>query len=166
MANMIPISTVTVGNGGAATISFTNIPQTYTDLCIKLSGRKAGGAVDIVYLTINGGSTAISSNRYLDSGAGTPRTGAVVGYQAVAQPSDYTANVFGSADLYIYNYTSGQQKVISVESATENNATANYLGFTASLWPSTLPITTLSLTPTGSGWVQYSSATLYGIRKY
>ena len=32
------ISTVTVGSSGAASISFTNIPQTFTDLKIVMSG--------------------------------------------------------------------------------------------------------------------------------
>ena len=36
---MTPIQTVTVGSGGAANITFSNIPQTYTDLVIKISAR-------------------------------------------------------------------------------------------------------------------------------
>jgi hypothetical protein len=38
---MVKIDTVTVGSGGAASIEFTNIPQTYTDLQIVLSARSA-----------------------------------------------------------------------------------------------------------------------------
>jgi hypothetical protein len=33
------IATVTVGSGGASTIEFNSIPQTYNDLCILLSVR-------------------------------------------------------------------------------------------------------------------------------
>jgi len=33
------ISSVTVGSGGAATIGFTSIPATYTDLLLSYSGR-------------------------------------------------------------------------------------------------------------------------------
>ena len=33
------ISTVTVGSGGAASITFSSIPATYTDLVLKISGR-------------------------------------------------------------------------------------------------------------------------------
>jgi hypothetical protein len=33
------IKTVTVGSGGAANIDFTSIPQTYTDLVLKVSAR-------------------------------------------------------------------------------------------------------------------------------
>ena len=37
MANTyVAIATVTVGSGGAASIDFTSIPATYTDLVVKL----------------------------------------------------------------------------------------------------------------------------------
>ena len=35
------ISSVTVGSGGAASIEFTSIPSTYTDLVLKLSARSS-----------------------------------------------------------------------------------------------------------------------------
>ena len=34
-----PIATVTVGAGGAASIDFTSIPGTYTDLLVLISAR-------------------------------------------------------------------------------------------------------------------------------
>ena len=36
------IASVTVGSGGAASIDFTSIPSTYTDLCIKTSIKEKG----------------------------------------------------------------------------------------------------------------------------
>ena len=33
------IATVTVGSGGAADVTFSSIPATYTDLLLKLSSR-------------------------------------------------------------------------------------------------------------------------------
>jgi len=33
------ISSVTVGSGGAATMTFSSIPQTYTDLLVRVSAR-------------------------------------------------------------------------------------------------------------------------------
>jgi hypothetical protein len=40
------IATVEVGSGGAATIEFTSIPATYTDLVVKVSARNA--RVDVI----------------------------------------------------------------------------------------------------------------------
>ena len=51
----VKIATVTVGSGGAATIDFSSIPSTYTDLCIKHSLRN--GSINVsnaIRLTING----------------------------------------------------------------------------------------------------------------
>jgi hypothetical protein len=50
----------------------------------------------------------------------------------------------------------------------ENNATSSYISMHAYLNTNTAPITSISIdaSRTGSNWAQYSSATLYGIRKY
>ena len=48
------IASVSVGSGGAATMSFTSIPSTYTDIVVKLSARGDAGAISrSVYLTFN-----------------------------------------------------------------------------------------------------------------
>ena len=41
------ISKQTVGSAGASSITFSNIPQTYTDLKVIISGRDARGTVEI-----------------------------------------------------------------------------------------------------------------------
>lgn len=165
-STLTKIETINVGAGGQASITFSNIPQTYSHLMIKLSGRKTGTDVEVVSLVVNGGGTAINANRYLDSNnSGTPRSGNVSGYQVLAQPSDYTANVFGSAEIFISNFTASQHKVISADSVLETNAVGSYAALTASVWPSTAAITSLSLSPLASSWAQHTTATLYGILK-
>jgi hypothetical protein len=68
MANMIPISTVTVGSGGISAIEFTGIPQTYTDLLIKLSLRSNQNANtgENLRLRFNGSSASVYSERSLE----------------------------------------------------------------------------------------------------
>ena len=66
MSNMIPISTVTVGAGGSASIEFTGIPQIYTDLVIKTSVRTSGTNPTMnVYMNgdtvVSGGNNAFRS---------------------------------------------------------------------------------------------------------
>ena len=55
MATMVKLQTVTVGSGGASSIDFTNIPQTYTDLKIVLSARtnRASQTFDFVSVVFN-----------------------------------------------------------------------------------------------------------------
>jgi hypothetical protein len=43
------IATVEVGSGGAATIAFTSIPGTYTDLKLVASTRDTNGTSTMVY---------------------------------------------------------------------------------------------------------------------
>lgn len=168
MANMIPISTVTVGSGGAANIEFTGIPQTYTDLIISLSTR-ASAASDSVGLRFNGDSSSNYAYRYiLGNGAtvsaGTGTTTYTLGGR---QPeSTFTANTFGSASFYIPNYTSIYYKSVSSDGVSENNATTAMAQLTGSLWNNISPISSILIIPGSGNFVQYSSATLYGIRKY
>ena len=160
------IQTITVGSGGAVSIEFTSIPQGYTDLVLVVSSRATGSAVDVQAIVINGGTTIMTSGRYLDSNnTGTPRSGNLYYYQTLSQPSSYTANVFASSNIYISRYSSTiAPKTLSADSVLETNAAGNYIGLTGSLWNSTSPITTLSIQNQNGNFVQYSSASLYGIK--
>jgi hypothetical protein len=172
MANMIPISTVTVGSGGAASIDFTGIPQTYTDLILKISARSTSSSGDC-RIELNGSGGTAYSGRVLygdgSAAASASNTGAALmswGAGAINR-STTTSSTFANTDVYIPNYTSSNNKSVSTDSVEENNATQAYSQLAASLWANSAPITSIKLTPSGSGnFVQYSSATLYGIRKY
>ena len=168
MANMIPISTVTVGSGGAATIDFTNIPQNYTDLVLKLSARNSNtnyaSAGQLVYVYPNNSTGTRSGIRLQGDGSATSSSSLY--YGLTQAPSDATATTFGNSELYIPNYTSSNYKSISIDAVYENNGTTATAGIAAQLWSNTSPITSINLTPYGGTFAQYSSATLYGIRKY
>lgn len=166
MANMIPISTVTIGSGGASTIQFNNVPQTYTDLMIvsSLRGNQAGAT--FAYITLNGLTSGFNS-RYIYSDGQSSASG-TDGGRAVnyATGTSVTANAFSSAYLYISNYTSSNNKPISIDTVLEQNQSNNAMFLSAMLWANTSPITTISLDVSTGLFAQYSSATLYGIRKY
>ena len=155
----------TVGAGGTSAITFSNIPQNYTDLRIDFSIRTNKSAVnENVFLSVNGSTSNFSARWMFGDGAGVGNstTARIAGF---GNGNTATANTFGSSSIYIPNYTSGNNKSYSSDTALETNATTAYVGLIAGLWSNVTAITSLTLTPeTGPTFLQYSTATLYGIR--
>lgn len=165
------ISSSTVGSGGTATITFSSIPQTYTDLLIKISGRSNRGATfSDIRISFNGSPTGTSySDRDLEgsgssaSSQNTSSTDSIHIYQAIPG-SSATNNVFGNCDIYIPNYSSSNYKSTSIDSVMENDSSISYMALTAGLWSNTSAITSIVLTDPFSTFTQYSTAYLYGIK--
>ena len=160
---MTLISSNTVGAGNAASITFSSIPQTYTDLLILGSARNSSGAdADWIAATFNGSATNFSS-RYLE-GNGTSVSSNQLARLAGA--SAYPSNVFSNFRVYVPNYTSSNNKSYSTEYVTEANTTLSYSVLVAGLWSNTAAITsiTLSCGNGGNNFTQYSSFYLYGIK--
>jgi hypothetical protein len=164
MATYIQIATVTVGAGGAANIQFTSIPSTYTDLCLTASLR---GDVGNNYgqVIINGSSSGYTRKTLLGNGSGATSGSFTSEYFNTVNPSTATASVFSNVEFYFSNYAGSTNKSVSVSAVTENNATSAATLMQAVLWANTAAITSLSLTQDGGNFVQYSTATLYGISK-
>lgn len=162
----VKIQTVTVGAGGAANIDFTNIPQTFNDLLVKISLRTDRGvAFDALDYTFNNTSSNRNYRELYGNGASTVSgnsTGGLAGYIPAASA---TGSVFGNSEIYIPNYTRSVVKSSSADSAGETNATTAYTHLIANLWSDTAAITRITLSSAYSATlVQYTTATLYGIK--
>jgi hypothetical protein len=159
------IATYTVGSGGVASIDFLNIPQTYTDLVIKVSSRDTS-AFNYRDLRIGfNGVTTNLSGRILYGEAGVVGSYSVAtGLVAWDNSANSTANTFSNVEYYIPNYAGSNNKSFSVDSVTENNATAVITNISAGLWSSLSAITQINLSPLTGTFVQYTTAHLYGIK--
>jgi hypothetical protein len=168
------IASVTVGAGGAANISFTSIPSTFTDLCIKISARTTQtGAIrntSDLALTFNSSTTGYSSkllsgNPAIDNPpVSASNSGTSIVWGGMVSNADATANTFGSVDIYIPNYAVSNNKSVNVEAVGENNSSNAGTEYTAGLWSNTAAITSIASTPGAGNFVQYTTATLYGIK--
>lgn len=161
------IATVTVGSGGAASIEFTSIPATYTDLVLKISAKgSTANTFENYILEVNGAQTNLSGRHLYGTGSAAGSGTYSSGDGSIfSVPSNVTANTFGSAEIYIPNYAGSNNKSMSIDNVSENNATAGQQNLQAELWSNTAAITSLKLTMSSSGnYVQYSTATLYGIK--
>ena len=161
MASYQLIETVTVGGAGAASISFSSIPQTFTDLAVMLSTRSASTGNQIIP-SVNG-STATGTSNLFGDGASALATNTVTWMGFGASSSD-TASVFGSNLIYFPNYALTQSKVAFSHAGNENSGTTAYITLVSAYWSSTTAISTLSFATNAGNFVQYSTASLYGIK--
>ena len=170
------IQAITVGSGGAASIEFTNIPATYTDLKLVHStrGSQAGYHTQGVRLTVNGTTSGYTTRIVGSDGlnpvsATNPYSVTSASISTFGAGADSTANTFGNSEIYIPNYAGSNNKSISTDSVTENNNTVSIyktqMYFGAVVLSNAAAITSIKIAPeTGEGnFVQYSTAYLYGV---
>jgi len=156
------IASVSVGILGASSIDFTSISSSYTDLCLKYSTLASGLGIGLK-LTLNGSSSSFT-NKYLEGSGSAAASG------SNAQSGQFvgvagTSSVPSNAELYIPNYAGSNNKSVSIDSVQEANTTLAYADLVALLWSNTAAITSVGLTLASGTFVQYSTATLYGISK-
>jgi hypothetical protein len=172
MANTLElIASSTVGAGGSASITFSSIPNTYTDLVLKVSSRSdVSSTNDYGYIQLNSDTTSanypyrqlIGNGSVTGSNSGTLAGAASLRMSAATA----TASVFGSNEIYISNYLSTVVKSIFADGVSENNASDATQSMWASLWnPATQVAITSIVLKAGSGnFVQHSTAYLYGVK--
>ena len=164
------IQTITVtGAGGASSIEFASIPQTYTDLMVMTSirGNRPSSTNSLIVVRFNSSITDFSNRILFGNGSTVDSQYNVSTWDFLADGPSSTASVFGSASIYIPNYASSNNKSFSIDAVTENNAVSAYQVFTAGLWNNTAAITSIQIKPDGVDTTlinQYSSASLYGIK--
>jgi hypothetical protein len=163
LETMTKLATTTVGVGGSSSVTFSNIPQGYTDLKIVANSRVAGSNQgEVVNIAFNGSSSNISARLiYADA----PNVTSITSTSNVfwVPGSGATSNVFGNSEVYFSNYSSNSYKSWSTDSALENNG-ATYLVLIAGLWSQPAAINSITLTPPLQPFVANSTFSLYGIK--
>lgn len=155
------ISSVTVGSGGAATMEFTSIPATYTDLVLKVSPR-ISSTNSTTYIDYNSStSNQVWKRIYNSSGSVGNDNGSRQLMYSVT--SDYTASTFGNTEIYIPNYASSNNKTSLVDTVQENNSATNGQALIGNMWSDSAAITAIRIVPFSGTFNQYSTAYLYGI---
>ena len=157
----------------ATSVTFSSIPQTYSDLKLSCSVRTddASRNTGKLNVTFNGDTTtnySITSLLYNNgspfvySGTNTANTYTSVGQMATA---GNTTNTFSNVDMYIPSYSTTGAKQISSLLASENyDATREIMSIEANLYRGTSAITSLNITSGSANYVAGSSFYLYGIK--
>jgi hypothetical protein len=163
------LQTVTVGAGGVASISFTGIPQTYTDLVISASVRdNSAFTAQTFAMRINGVSGTSYTWLRLQGNGATASSDAFVSQDAMVagatNAATSTSNTFNNSSVYVPNYAGNiNNKTVSFDSVSENNATTAFAQLNTGVFNNSSPVTSITLYSTSGNLVQYSTATLYGV---
>ena len=155
------INAVTVGSGGTSAINFTSIPNTYTDLLIKISSRAdvAGNYTDWIKIGFNSSTSSFSYNLIEGNGSSVGVFSGAGQLSGVSVGLTATANTFSNSEIYIPNYAGSNNKSYSTDGVTENNATSANAILNAGLWSNTAAITSINLSPNGAtNFLQHSTA--------
>ena len=164
------INSNTLGSS-AASITFSSIPATYTDLVLKFSVRHDGAlTASNMRMIINSDTgSSYSDTRLYGNGSTATSANASTGTYAYAytgfiNAASSTSNTFTNGEFYLPSYTSSSKKPFSTYNAVENNATTGYNWVSAQLWQGTSTISSLSFESGGYNFVSGSSFWLYGIK--
>jgi len=161
MANMELIEVKTLASA-VASVTFSTIPQTYTDLKIVFSARNTT-TENGVLLSFNGSSANLTNLRLYASGSSIASFSGSDLF-AYGVRSDHTASTFGNTEIYIPNYTSSTYKSVLIDNANERDAASSEMALIAGLWSNTANITSIGLASTGAGtFAQHTTFYLYGI---
>ena len=170
MANTYTLISSNVLSSSAASVTFSAIPSTYTDLVLRISARITTTDVDDLLMQFNSlttysytqlrgyNGTSVASSRA--TAASRIRVSEVNGATS-------TSNTYTSTEIYIPNYNASTAHPTSSFGAVEENGTTyNKLNTTAGLYSATsVPITSITFSLNGSfNFLSTSSFYLYGIK--
>jgi len=170
MANTYTLIDKTTLGSSQATVSFTGLASfssTFTDLLVKVSARSDSSTTGI-NIQFNSNSSNYSMKRLYGTGSGSPASDSGGGSTYISNTmivdNGYTANTFGNGEIYIPNFSSSNDKCLSVDGVSENNATTALMMMTAGSWSDSAAITSIQLTSNVGNFVSGSSFYLYGIK--
>ena len=151
-----------------ASVTFSSIPNTYTDLLLYISSRN-NDIYNEVHFRFNGSSASTYSGRNIygnGSSAISSNSSSISSLQnvTVQSVSGQTANTFGNIQLYIPNYLLGGHKSISGDGVQENLGSSAQSMLGAGLWADTAAITSIQAFPSVGSFVANSNFYLYGIK--
>ena len=164
------ISSVTVGAGGAATVTFSSIPQIYTDLVLLLSARNTSSGAENAIAQLNATTTGYS-NRFLQGNGSVTSSASTIGATnglniGLVNGTSATANTFSNLLITIPNYAITVTKTCSSDAVTENNASSAFQVVSSGSSSVTAAVTSLDVKLAfGSTYAENTIAYLYGILK-
>ena len=162
------IATITVGAGGASSIEFVDIPQTFAHLQVRGIFRADGTGGPGLSARLNS-DTGDNYARHGLSGDGASASAFGVGadnFMSVGgmPTTSQTAGKFSALVLDILDYASTSKKTTVRSLCGQDYDGSGDIMLRSGLWMSTAAVSSITFLDTsGRNFVQYSQAALYGI---
>lgn len=160
-----PIATTTLGSAEAS-ITFSSIPATYTDLRLVFVNQETGLAGNSRYIRFNSDSSATYSRTKL-VGTGTEAYSTRQTNQTtlrIAEGGTSASPIWQLQTIDIFSYAGSTNKTCLMTSSEDNNGSGNVLRGVG-LWRSTDAINSILITMFAGTFAAGTTATLYGILK-
>jgi hypothetical protein len=159
------IETVTVGSGGASSVTFSSIPSTYTHLQIRMLARYTSAGATQFPVRFNSDSGANYSDHALRGNGSAASAGADLSETSMffdrLPSTSETANVFAGIIIDVLDYANtNKYKTVRTLGGYDNNG-SGMIALNSGAWRSTAAVNTIAF---NVAVAQYSSFALYGIK--
>jgi hypothetical protein len=154
------------------TVTFSNIPQSFTDLycvCVTRANNSTAASSVVIRLNQDNSGTSYSSTRMtMDTSNGTFNSARESNTSFInihyTSATNNTANAFGSNIFHIPRYSGSQFKCINANSNNANNSSTDvYNSMISGLWRNTAAINSISIIAASNGpFIAGSTFYLYG----
>lgn len=171
-ASFTSIATITAA-GGETSLTFSSIPQTFTDLQLRIFARDTytGAGTDSVLMQFNSDTTTdYYCHHLVGNGASVTVNGYATSYVECYQSmimAGAGSNIFGVGivDIADYKNTSKYKTIKSIGGGDANSSAGAYnIALASSLWQNTNAITTITLSGATTAFAAGSVFALYGIK--
>lgn len=165
------IATVTVGAGGAANVTFSNIPQNYTHLQLRViswTNDTANSGLGNVRMSGFFNADETASNYYSHILLGDGASVSAVAEQSAKFMSDSVRNSMIApgcfiADILDYRDTNKFKTIKTLSGYNNNDTSYGGVRIYSGLWRNTSAITSIKIVPESGSLKQHSSFALYGV---
>jgi hypothetical protein len=167
MANTYTLIEAKTLGSTTATVTFSSIPQTYTDLKLVYSARSTTtGTQELIKADFNGNTSNYTIKTLQGDGYVSASGSYSYSWIGYSVGGGSTSNTFSNGDIYIPNYTNpSTYKASSPDCVCARNDRNSQMWLASNLWSNNSAITSIVLTiEGGNSFVAYTNFYLYGIK--
>jgi len=159
-----PIQTYTLGSA-QATISFTSIPSTYTDLRLVMTGTVTASAGSAFAMRYNSDTaTNYSYIAFYGNGSSAQGYDNAASITAIIMTANFRTTIPVLATFDINSYAGSNYKNTLITYSYDDGASGGLVTREAAMWRNTAAINRIDITTTSTTYAAGTTVTLYGIK--